>query len=367
MVYDLVIIGGGASGLACANIAKKHDLNFVILECANRVGRKILATGNGKCNLSNTLMSKDYYNNNFANSVINKYSPNQIIDFFASLGMLTKQIDGRIYPYTESSNTVLNCLINNIKQNIICNYRVNKIEKQDFFIINNQYQANNVVLATGSNATLGNNSLGLLDNFEHSYERFSPSLVWLKTDTKYIKGMSGLRARANVKLYNDNILLAQEVGEVLFKDNGISGIAIFMLSTHIARQKSKGNYTIRLDFISDLPEAQVKKYKLNGIVRERLAMNISQQAQDKGQSIEYTLKNFEIIIKELSDIKHAQVATGGYSLKEFDKDNLSSLLVPNLYITGEVLDIDGNCGGYNLHWAWASGITVGERIAKSLK
>lgn len=356
MIYDLVIIGGGAAGLTCGNLAKRKGLKFVILEANKRVGKKILATGNGKCNLSNMEIDSSFYNNEFVNYIIQKYPPQRIIEFFDSLGMKTKLLGKRVYPYTESSNTVLNFLMKDLEKDIVCNYLVKSIEKQKYFIINNEYKALNVVLATGSNATLGYNSLNLLDNFGHKYRKFTPSLVSLITDKTYIKGLSGLRAKVKAKLFNNEKIVAEEEGELLFKDNGISGIVVFMLSAFIARQK--GSYRIVLDFAEDLTQNEIQEYSLQGLVRDNLAKNIRQQAQDKKQSVEYTLKNFEIEKVSLGNLKNAQVCSGGYLTKDFDEKSLQSKLVEGLYAVGETLDIDGQCGGYNLHWAWASAMAA---------
>lgn len=362
MIYDLIIIGGGAAGLTCANLALKKGINFVILEAAPRAGKKILATGNGKCNLSNIDIDKSFYNDEFVDNIIKKYPTDKVNGFFHDLGMKTKGVEDRIYPYTESSNTVLNFLLKNISDKIICDYTVKSIEKKDVFTIDNEYKGKNVVFATGSNATLGIDSLKLLTNFGHCYKEFTPSLVPLITDTKYIKGLAGLRVKAKASLYCGKDKLAEERGEILFKDNGVSGIAVFMLSAYIAR--CRGEYHLVIDFAEDLTENDITAFSLEGVVRDNLARNIRKQAQDKGQNAEFTLKNFGIEIKGLGSIKNAQVCSGGYLTQDFDSKTLESKLVKGLYAVGEVLNIDGQCGGYNLHWAWASGMAAAESVGK---
>lgn len=357
MIYDLIIVGGGAAGLTCANLAKRKGLSFILLEAANRTGKKLLATGNGKCNLTNIDIDATYYNTDFVKPLIAKYSYQEIISFFAALGMKTKQLENRIYPYTESSATVLNFLLKNIKENIVCDYKVNSIDKsEDFFLINDDYKSKNIIIATGSNATIGYNSLELIEKFGHRNKAFVASLVPLTSDLSYIKGLSGLRVKARATLFDKDNFIAEQKGEVLFKDNGISGIAVFMLSAYMARQK--GHYRIILDFAEDISEKEIGKYALEGIVRDNLARNVIKQANDKKQSVEYTLKNFEITGVSLGSIKNSQVCSGGLLTDNFDANTLESKTFKGLYAVGEVLDVDGQCGGFNLHWAWSSAMAV---------
>lgn len=362
MIYDVIIIGGGASGLACGNVLKEKGLSFVVLERANKAAKKVLATGNGKCNLSNMDIDEKWYNTSFVNDIIKKFPTQAVVHFFESQGIKTKTLDNRVYPYTESSQTVADMLICKVRENIICNYEVKSIIKKDLFIINGNIKGEKIVLATGSNATLGYNSNHLLESFGHKSKPFLPSLVWLETDTKYLRKLSGLRSKGTATLLENGKVIATEEGEVLFKDNGLSGIAIFMLSKYI--RKEKGDYTISLDLATDLTVAEVKNYSISGIVKKPIADNVERQAKDLGKATEDTLKNFVIKVKGLADVKYAQVCSGGLKVDDFDKCTLQSKLEKGLYATGEALDIDGQCGGYNLHWAWASGLAVAESITQ---
>lgn len=339
---------------------EKKGVSFVILEAASKCAKKILATGNGKCNLTNLDVSKKWYNTPFVEDIVTKYTPQVIVEYFEELGVKTKVMEARVYPYSESSNTVADMLIDKIEENIICNFKVKSITKKDLFVINGDIRGKNVFFATGSNATLGYDSNHLLADFGHKSKEFSPSLVWLITETKYIKKLSGLRSKCKARLYDQDKLVAEEEGEVLFKDNGLSGIAIFMLSSYIARKN--GNYKISLDLAPELTAEEIKNYPVSGIVKKQIGENVAKQAEDYNQSIESTLKNFQIKVKTLADVKYAQVCSGGLFTKDFDKKTLQSKLVKGLYVGGEALDVDGQCGGYNLHWAWASGMAVAESL-----
>ena len=362
MIYDLVIIGCGASGLACANRVKEKGLNYIALEANERAGKKILATGSGRCNLTNLDMRKEYYNTAFTDNVLRNYPPEKIIEFFERLGMKTKAVNNLVYPYTESANTVLNFLLRNVKEDIRCSYDVKEISKdKDIFIVNNEYKARNALFATGSNATMGYHSLAAVKALGHTYKEFKPSLVSLTTDTEYIKGLNGIRAKAALKLYKGQNLIAQERGEVHFKDNGISGIAAFMLTFYMEYDNVK-DYDTVIDFTPDMDLSQTEKFALEGLVRERIMNNILKQAKDTAQRAAYTLKNFRLKVKGLGDIKKAQVCSGGLNCREFDPVTLQSKLTKGFYACGEALDVNGQCGGYNLHWAFASGLTAADNI-----
>ncbi len=357
MIYDLIIVGAGAAGLAAANEAAHMGLNFVVLEAAAKPGKKLLATGNGKGNICSIEWGKQHYNTNFVEYVINNYNPQFVINFFDNIGLKTKVMEKRVYPYTESSATLVNMLLKGIEKKIVTNYRVKKIEKkQGVFIINDEYQSEYVIFCTGSNATLGFDSLSVLTHFGHRIKPFSPALVPLVTETKYLKGLSGIRVKARAKLIEDNNIIASEDGEVLFKDNGISGIAIFMLSTYISRKPS--DYIVSLDMAYDINSQHISDYPIEGLLRREIAANVIRQAKDTGRSKESIIKDFRIKVLSLGDIKHAQVCTGGLLTEDFNSVTLESKLVKGLYAAGEALNVDGECGGHNLHWAFASAANI---------
>lgn len=362
MKYDLIIIGAGAAGLMAANEAESKGLKYVVLEAASKPGKKLLATGNGKGNLCSADWGKQYFNTNFVEYVLNHFNTQFIIEHFEELGLKTKLMEKRVYPYTESSSTVLDILLKNIEKRIVTSYRVHKIDKIDgVFVINDEYQADNVIFCTGSNATSGSDSLSLLTHFGHRIKPFSPALVPLVTETKYLKGLSGIRVKARAKLLGNGSIIAVQDGEVLFKDNGISGIAVFMLSTYISRKP--GDYTVSLDMAYDITEQHIADYPIEGLLRREIATNVLRQAKDSGRSKENTIKDFRIKVLSLGDIKNAQVCTGGLLTEDFDRITLESKLVKGLYAAGEALNVDGECGGHNLHWAFSSGINVVSKLS----
>jgi predicted Rossmann fold flavoprotein len=362
-MYDVVIIGGGASGLVAGITAKFYGKNILILESYDRVGKKLLATGNGKCNLANVNIKADNYNNPFVTNFIDKQE--KFYNFLEKIGLKIKQVDDRIYPYSENAATVLNLLRDNFSEDeIITNCKAETIKKQDdVFVINDTFFAKNVILASGSNASFGQNSHHLAEVFGHKTIKLKPSIVPLITDTTFIKKLTNIRAKVSISLMKDHEIVCTQNGEILFKDNGISGICVFMLSSYLAR--NDGNCKVSVDFAPDLSKSELeeflKKHSIFGLLHKSIAESIIFQAETFKCDLAYNIKNFVIDNLSLSSIKFAQVTNGGLDTNDFDSA-LQSKLVKNLYACGEVLNIDGDCGGYNLFWAFVSGIIAGENI-----
>lgn len=362
-MYEVAIIGGGASGLAAAITAKARGKNVVLLESSDRVGKKILATGNGKCNLSNAVINVYNYNNSYIAPFLQQ--SDKFYNFFENLGLKLKQVEDRIYPYSESATTVLNLLRDKLSdEEIKCGCNIESIEKkQEYFVINGEILAEKVILATGSNATSGINSHHLATKLGHKVSSLKPSLVPLVTDVTYIKKLKNLRAKVLISLIKDEKVVDVQNGEILFKDNGISGIAVFMLSSYLAR--NKGDYKVSIDFTPDLTNEELSKFLKNhsvfGLLHKAIAESVVFQATSLKKEVEHVIKNFIIEKVNLGPAKFAQVTNGGLATSEFD-ENLQSRLVKNFYACGEVLDIDGDCGGYNLYWAFISGIIAGENV-----
>ena len=355
-IYDLIIIGGGAGGLAAGVTACKRGKKVLLVEGEDKVGKKILVTGNGKCNLSNVNVNAEKYNTPYATNVLDV----DVVAFFADLGMATKRMDDRIYPYSESALSVVNALRKNFTGDVILSSPVAEIEKKDdlFFVLG--YKGKAVLLATGSAATKGKDSTSLLQKFGHTVTPMRPSVVPLLTDTEYVKPIANLRAKGTVKLLKGTQTVKEEKGEILFKTNGISGIASMMLSTFIARDQAK--YDVSIDLVDDKTEEEIRPYVMKSgaesFVQKAIAQSVEKQSKARAISVEKCLKDYRITNVRLGEVANAQVMCGGLCTDEFD-ENFMSKKVNNLYACGEVMDVDGECGGFNLHFAFASGIKVG--------
>ena len=393
--FDVIIIGGGASGLFLAS-QLPPSMNVAVLESNERVGKKLLATGNGKCNLTNLDMNIVHYNKpSFVESFIDRFDAHDTIATFEKMGLITKVIDKRVYPYSECASTVLDVLRKAIERNrtqVFTSHFVNAVENfNDEFIVGGvikndakpnesfSYRADSVVLATGSPATFGRDSLSLYRALGHDARAMTPSLVPIKTDKEPLKGLQGVRVKAGVR-----IGYRYETGEVLFKDFGVSGIAVFNLSSEIARGRAKIGDMLTIDFMPEYSKAEVEdiltkrnnNYTVGELllgtfhskVQERVIWAANCDANDPAQSkigaLANAIKNYKFTIEGLGDVSLAQAMSGGLNVREFD-DNLMSLKVKNAYAIGEALDVDGDSGGYNLQWAFSSAKAAATAIVKN--
>ncbi len=401
----IIVIGGGASGLVAAIAAARAGARVCIFEQADRVGKKILATGNGRCNLTNMNLTPDDYNNPlFVAPVLEQYSPQDIRAFFEELGLVTfEEREGRVYPRTNAANSVLDVLRLACRQLGVeecCGIDAMGITAADekVFVHTSSGQdaeAEAVVVATGGGTEL-------LTRCAHTIIPFTPALCALETDTGRIRGLSGVRSHARAGLFDsspeeldhrfDEGLplkpLVSEKGEVLFRDYGVSGIAVFNLSRFV-----QINQTLALDLLPDMPAAELQNwldsrckalfdtvsvYKptckdlLCGLLHPRIATAVLRMADLKpGDSIQpgknaalvRAIKCLTLRVRGLANSTNAQITRGGADLAEFNPSTLASTLAPNVYACGETLDVDGPCGGYNLQWAWASGLVAGESAA----
>ena len=347
---NIAIIGAGACGLLLANLLNEKKISYKIFN-KGKVGRKILASGNGRCNISNNNLSKNSYNNDFAYKLVND-NINDLFELFNKLHIYTKSDDeGRMYPLSESSQSVLNILLNNINKDDIIDLEVNNISKKNnLYYINNTYGPfDKIIIAIGSNASYKKpyNSLKIIDDLNLKFNDFMPSLVGFKTNLK-LKEISGVRQKGNVSLYNNDKLIHTEDGEFIFKDDGISGICIMNISSFYQRLNNKSKSYIKLD----LSPNNDYKY-LDSVLNPKLLKYI------KNNNIDY--HNFIIPIKDVYDFEFAQVSHGGIDISEIN-DNLSLKKDNNIYVGGEIIDVDGLCGGYNLMFAFTSAIIISKNI-----
>ena len=401
--FDAVIIGGGASGLMCAISAKQKNKNIsvAIIEKNDRVGKKLLSTGNGRCNLTHNNITIENYCGSFKNqseAIFLKYDTDKLLEIFKDLGLLTFcDNDGRYYPLCKQASSVLDvlrfaCVRLNVK--IFCSENIRSIRKNgnNFSVKTdeNEFVSKKLVIANGSKAApkLGGNSSSAeyLKNFGHSFVPFSPALCPVKVKSDVIKSLKGIRATAKAVLFDKNgKIVKEEIGEVQFNDNSLSGICIFNLSLY-----TKNDFLICLDFLPDISDRELKSLLYNnkklfsdltidnlltGILQKRLGQAVLKESKvtifsrkcstisdSEIENIVRIIKNMRFPVIENYGFEQAQCALGGVSGREIDETTMQSKIVKNLYICGEAIDLCGECGGYNLHFAFASGLTVGENL-----
>lgn len=366
---DVIIIGGGFSGLVAGIMLARKGKTITIIEKNDRIGKKILATGNGKCNLASVGEVKGKYNNDFPFYAIEKYGLEDEKEFFMSIGVPLRERDGRVYPYSEDAGTVLNALrreIEKLNVEVVTGEEVTSIESG--FLINKKYRAKKVILATGSNATMGSFSADLINKFGHKIIAPNPALVPILTAPEVVKGLRGIRARMGLTLTIDGNVTRQVIDEVLFKDNGISGTATFNLSVALARARKYNSARVKIDFMPEYSLEEVielikKSGGINGFFHKEIVTCLQRVSKEgSAYSLAYAIKNYDLGEVKLGAITLAQVVSGGLDTEQFDNVTLESKLINGLYATGEVLDVDGECGGYNLMWAYASARLVGDTI-----
>lgn len=398
---EVIVIGGGASGLTAAITAARNGKDVTIIERNNKCGKKILITGNGRCNFWNEDKNLSHYHSStpyLLKEFITEERQNSVLKFFDSLGIVSKTKNGYYYPFSNQALTIWNALLLECKKlniEIINDITVEKIIKQDCFIINpnkENIKAKNIIIASGSKAApkTGSDGLGytLAKSLGHTVITPLPSLVQLKGDQPYFKNWSGIRTDVKASLLIDNKLIKSETGEIQLTNYGVSGICIFNLSGDAAKALNENkDVTISINFIPfiDNPKNFLKTLNQNayhktiselleGILHYKLVDIILKKANIKRELLLNTLTDNELnnLIQSLTDFKikilethtldHAQVCSGGIPLTEINSETLESLKTKKLYFTGEIIDIDGDCGGYNLGWAWMSGITAGKNV-----
>lgn len=344
------IIGAGAVGLMLATKLEKLNIDYMIFN-KGKVGRKILASGNGRCNIANKNFTPLAYHNNPLAIKIVKNNQNELFDYFKELHIYTKEdSEGRMYPISESSLSVLNILMSNITKKV-CDIEVNSIKKyKEKYYVNEGYGPfDKIVLATGSIASFKRpyNSYDYLDTLSIKYNEFKPSLVGFMTNRK-VKPISGCRQKSIVKLYQNDKLIHEEEGEVIFKDNGLSGIVIMNMSSYYNQLKNKLNCYL----IIDLSKEDYDDY--SSVINPKILEYVN--------SNHISIHSFKIPIIGLYDMEFAQVAKGGIDTN-LVTDTLKLKDDNNIFIGGELLDCDAICGGYNLMFAFCSSLV----IAKELK
>ena len=395
----VLVIGGGAAGMMAALTAAENGHAVTLLERQGRVGRKLMATGNGRCNLTNHHVSPAHYHGetpDFCRHALAAFDVGSTLLYFAGLGLLTSAEDsGRVYPFSNMAGSVLDVLrfaLENSGIDLHTGCVVTGIKKKgNIFLVRTEsgeeFTADRVILAAGGAA--GGKVGGVMDGYQlakglgHHRTALYPSLVQIKTDPTYPRALKGVKAEAAVTIRRGGEVLAQNRGEVLFTEYGVSGPVIFDISRTAAT--GGDSLTVTLDLFPDWAPCEALDWLrqrrqsagdreagtlLTGALHSRLGQMVCKAAGFTNQRaaglsdgdlrrIAAQVKGFTLPITGVCGFDQAQVTAGGLRCGEFDPRTMESRLVPGFYACGEVLDIDGDCGGYNLQWAWSSGHAAG--------
>ncbi len=395
---DIAVIGAGASGMMAAlTAAKNKNCHIHIFERQSRVGRKLLATGNGRCNLSHTGDILSAYHGEapqFAEYALKRFGPENTLRFFEGLGLYTvTEPSGRVYPYSDQANSVVDILrlhLNRPNITLHTGFEVKKLQKTEsgFTLTNGEetVRCQKVIVACGglAGSKLGGSLSGyqLLGKLGHKATRLRPALVQIKSRWQMLPALKGIRTGCQAVILHNGKPFAQSTGELQFTEQGLSGPVIFEISRDVC--STPGSWVCRLNFLPDMPKERLisqlllrKKENtplselLTGILHNRLGRVLCQCAglpqtgecgSLTGQQIESLcdcVYGLAVDLTEPMGMDSAQVTAGGVLTSGFDDKTMESKLVPGLYACGEVLDIDGDCGGYNLQWAWSSGYLAG--------
>ncbi|MCK4551637.1 MAG: NAD(P)/FAD-dependent oxidoreductase [Tenericutes bacterium] len=400
---NIIIVGGGASGILAAIVARRNGANVTILERNSRIGKKILVTGNGRCNYTNSLTNvTDYNNQEFVAYGLGVFNPERTMSFFSQLGIVPKiENEGKTYPLSEQASSMIDVFLYELKHlgvNIITDALVNNIIKRNqrftvFLADGSRYDADKVIIATGGKAMpkTGSDGVGyeLASKLGHKVVPIFPALVKLKLECPYLKHLEGIKMPAKVELIHKNQVIQKEEGDILFGNYGISGPTILQISRKAMDLYHKNQKVyIKIILVSSLTKIEVKKrfmnakekpvdFSLIGLINKRYVSAILKEAKifkqntlvkdlsdNQLNALIDLLFDWRFLVKGSKSFNDAQVTAGGVSLEEINPETMESLKVSGLYFTGEVMDVDGRCGGYNLQWAWSSGYLAGLNSSK---
>lgn len=407
----IAVIGGGPAGMTAAIFAAKAGAKVTLFERNDSLGKKLLLTGNGKCNFTNLDMHADYFSfeeGSNADKVLESFSHRDVCDFFALMGVLYIEKRGYFYPFTGQASTIQQALLHALEAfNVeiitgncigeIISKKTPKTEKNIFEIrfSDKVMSFDKVILACGGKAApkTGSDGFGyrLARGFGHTVSRTYPVLVQLVSNAPALKMLAGVRCLANVSACVDGKYVAKDYGEVQMTDYGLSGIPVFHLSRFLAKEVEEGrNCVVQVDFLPQVNvssmETFIEKSKenlghltlqafLSGMVHSKVAEYVIKISKLQGETLLVSLdgkrlpevlqhmKAWDFTITAHKGFENAQTTKGGVLLEEV-KETMESKLVEGVFFAGEMLDVDADCGGYNLHWAWASGRMAGLNAAK---
>lgn len=402
MERQVIVVGGGASGMTAAIMAARQGAKVVLLEHMDRVGKKLLSTGNGRCNLTNLSVSRDCYRcsrQEFPMKVLKRFGVEDTLAFFHELGIAVRNKNGYVYPNSEQAAAVLDLFRLELERRQIqvltgCQVRQLVARKSQGFLARTSlgdFEGDALILSTGSKAApvTGSDGSGydFAGKFGHRIVTPLPALVQLCCKERYFKQLAGVRCEARVSLLSCGKILAEDRGEVQLTDYGLSGIPTFQVSRFASVALAhKKPVTAQLDFFPSLSQKEMEDFLterarllphlrgkdfLTGVLHKKLANLLLRLAdipseQTAGtvkaaawQRLAGKIKAFEVSVTSTKSFEQSQVCCGGVDTEDVCPDTLQSRLVPDLYLTGELLDVDGICGGYNLQWAWSTGCLAG--------
>jgi predicted Rossmann fold flavoprotein len=400
--YELAIIGAGPAGLMAAISAAPIKKSIILLEKNEFIGRKIFTTGNGRCNLTNKNISAKRYHGAseaFIKSILGKFDQHQTINFFESLGVALKEEDhGRIFPRSNQASTIVEALkyaLEESKITIKTNTTVKSVYKSNDFLIKTEdgqsFEAKKVILSTGGKAAFqfGSSGDGIYwaSKFGHNIIPIFASLVPIETRQSWVKEVQGIKIEAKITTKVDNETIYESFGDCLFTDFGLSGPAVMAQAGKISPLLNNNLVKICIDLYPEITE-QVLSQKIEQIFKKSSSRTllisllglfpsklvpvilslagldqntkVSEISINDRLKIVHCIKNAELSVKKVRPLKEAQVSRGGIDTTEIDQNTLESRLIKGLYFAGEIMDVDGDSGGFNLQWAWSSGFVSGK-------
>lgn len=392
----IIIIGGGISGIFAAIESKRLGHEVLVLEKKDRILKKMLTTGNGRCNLTNVNVTPEHYNSKFVSKALSSFTNRDFIDYLKTIAVFTTCEGNKVYPQTLKAQTVVTQLLEEVKElgiEVITSSPVLKVEKKNNFTVytnEHKYVADRVVFATGgcSSPNLGSDgkSFEVLKSLGHKITDLYPALTQLTSNSRDLKSISGVKVYSKPKLYVDGNFVQEEEGEVLFTEYGLSGPPILNLSKKVNMER--GDKYMQFSLINysneDTKDELYNMYYmfshyplkrwLMGIVDKKLVAYICKKL-DLNQDVpvgNIDENKFKVLVQELLEhrvdisgtkgFETSQVTLGGVELSQVDEITFESKVVKGLYIIGEALNIDGVCGGYNIQWAVSSAIMMSRNL-----
>lgn len=404
--YDLLVIGAGPAGMMAAITASENGKSVLLVEKNETIGRKILATGNGRCNLTNRYITVSRYHggdSKFIENILKRFDQHETMNFFENLGVALKEEDkGRIFPRTNQAATIVDALKHQLLENgveIQTDTTIKSIEKGEFFTLTTEkgstFLAKKLLIATGGKASyqFGSSGDGLFwaKNLGHTITPIHAALVPIEVTEKWVTDLQGIKLSAKVASVSDGQIIKETTGDVLFTHFGLSGPAIMSHSREISPLLEQKQVKLTIDLYPEMsgneldkkveeifknnPKKNLKNtlaglfpaglvpiiFKLSGVDENKNAAEASRQDREK---IVNQIKNLCFTVSKIRPLKEAQVTRGGVATNEINSDTLESKIVKNLYFAGEIIDVDADSGGFNLQWAWSSGFVAGESTSK---